>query len=109
MKPKSGELCIYQLLAPRAYPRVPLCRELPKLSIPIAFLYGSHDWVSREPAEALVKEGKVQGEVFVTKESGHHLYIEAAQECASCIVKFVFGPDEQMQFDRRTQNNAGVT
>ena len=93
MRPKSGELAIYQLLAPRAYPRVPLCRKLHELSIPIAFLYGEHDWVSREPADALVNDGKVEGEVFSTKNSGHHLYIEAARECASCIVKFVHGPE----------------
>ena len=94
MRPKSGELAIYQLLAPRAYPRVPLCQKLPELSMPIAFLYGDGDWVSREPADKLIKEGKVQGEVFATKNSAHHLYVEAARECASCIIKFAHGVDE---------------
>ena len=100
MRPKSGELAIFQLLAPRAYPRVPLCHELPKLKIPIAFMYGVSDWVSREPADVLVKEGKVQGEVFMTKDSGHHLYVEAARECASCIIKFAHGSQAQTEFDK---------
>ena len=51
MRPKSSELCVYQLLAPMACSVEPLCKKLPKLGIPVAFMYGEYDWVSREVAE----------------------------------------------------------
>ena len=54
-------------------------------------MYGEYDWMSREPADKLIKDARVEGEVFQTGNSGHHLYIEAANECVSCMVKFVHG------------------
>ena len=51
MRRKSTEHCVFQLLQPIAYSRSPLCEKLPELSIPIAFMYGEHDWVGREVAD----------------------------------------------------------
>ena len=57
----------------------------------MAFIYGEYDWVSRAPADELVDSGKVVGEVFQTANSGHHLYVEAAEENVACILKFIHG------------------
>ena len=61
-------------------------------------MYGEYDWMTRSVADDLVAEGKVEGEVFMTSSSGHHLYIEAAAECVSCMVKFVYGEQAQNDF-----------
>ena len=98
MRPKSSELCVSQLFAPMAFSEKPLCHELGKLEVPIAFMYGDYDWVSRDVGDRLVDEGKVSGEVFMTENSGHHLYVEAALECASCLIKFVHGEQAQNDF-----------
>ena len=91
MRRKSSEVAAFQLLAPMAYSESPLCHKLPSARFPIAFIYGEYDWVNRDIADELVRERKVQGEVFQTGDSGHHLYVEAAIECSSCLIKFVYG------------------
>ena len=93
MRKKSTEHCVFQLLQPIAYSRSPLSKKLPELNIPIAFMYGENDWVSRTIADDLVSQKKVEGEVFETKASGHHLYFEAAFECVSYTIKFVHGQE----------------
>ena len=98
MRPKSSEICLWRLLGPAGYAAVPLCQLLPDLGIPIAFMYGEYDWMSREPADKLISEKKVEGEVFQTGASGHHLYVEAAVECVSCLVKFAYGEEAQNAF-----------
>lgn len=64
----------------------------------MAFMYGEYDWVSRDVADNLIEKGLVQGEVFQTEDSAHHLYIEAAEECVACIIKFKFGQEVAEQF-----------
>ena len=83
---------ISRILTPFVYTHKALedmLHELPQ--IPIAFMYGECDWVNRATGDRLISSGKVQGEVFQTANSGHHLYIEAAEECVACIVKFIYG------------------
>ena len=91
LRRKSSEICVYHMLAPMAYAERPLCHDLPKLNIQISFMYGEYDWVTRDVADNLVQEGKVDGEVFITSLSGHHLYLEAAKECVACLLKFTHG------------------
>lgn len=55
----------------------------------MAFIYGEFDWVSRAPADRLIDGALVQGEVFQTANSGHHLYVEAAEETVACMLKFL--------------------
>ena len=93
MRPKSSEICLYRLLKSSVCADVPLCRLLPNLGVPIAFMYGEYDWMSgKDVAEKLIAENKIEGEVFVTA-GGHHLYVEAAVECVSCLVKFAYGAE----------------
>jgi len=100
MRDKSSELAVFQLLAPLAFAEQPLCLKLPDLKgkIPIAFIYGEYDWVTRECADKMLAEGKIDGEVFITSLSGHHLYVEAATECVSSIIKFTHGEQAQNDF-----------
>ena len=79
-----------RIFLPFAFTRGALEDMLPTLNIPIAFLYGEYDWIPAATGERILEKG-VEGEVFVTLESGHHLYIEAADECVACILKFSFG------------------
>jgi len=59
MREKSSEISIFNLLAPMGFSVSPLCHTLPNLNIPIAFMYGEYDWVSRDVADKLVLDGKV--------------------------------------------------
>ena len=54
--------------------------------------------MSRDVADDLILRGDVQGEVFETARSGHHLYVEAAHEVCSGIIKFVNGFQAQADF-----------
>ena len=55
MRDKSSEVAVFYLLAPMAYSMDPLCHKLHKLSIPIAFMYGEYDWVSREAGDKIIE------------------------------------------------------
>ena len=81
----------------------PLCHKLPNLKIPIAFMYGEYDWVSQACAEQMIGEGKIEGEVFTTSQSGHHLYVEAPIEGVSCLLKFTHGDQVKNDFLSATQ------
>ena len=64
MRPKSTETCVFKLLAPMAFSNEPLGPKLEQLNIPIYFMYGEWDWMTRDVADKLIEEGKVTGEVF---------------------------------------------
>lgn len=100
VRKKSSELCLGRLMAPFAYTWVALEPLLPQLKdkMPMAFIYGEFDWVNRAPADNLIEKGLIQGEVFQTENSGHHLYIEAAEECVACILKFKYDRQTAEQF-----------
>lgn len=67
--------------------------HLPSLkeSIPMAFMYGDRDWVSRVAGDRLIDNKLVHGEVFQTEDSTHHLYEDGAEESSACVIKFVHG------------------
>jgi len=52
----------------------------------MCFMYGDYDWMDRETADNLVKDG-VKGEVHSVLDSGHHLYIENAAECVAHLLQ----------------------
>eukprot|EP00456_Euglypha_rotunda_P005223 TRINITY_DN10887_c0_g2_i2.p1 TRINITY_DN10887_c0_g2~~TRINITY_DN10887_c0_g2_i2.p1 ORF type:complete len:116 (-),score=17.80 TRINITY_DN10887_c0_g2_i2:11-358(-) len=43
--PPCGELALPLLLAPGAWPRLPLGPRLQEIQVPIDFVYGEHDWM----------------------------------------------------------------
>ena len=51
MREKSTEHYVVKLLASLTYSSKPLCHKFPTLGIPIAFMYGKRDWVSRDVAD----------------------------------------------------------
>ena len=92
IRKKSSELCLSRLLGLFAFTQKSLETDLGQLNAtPMAFMYGEYDWVNRATADMLIESGVIQGEVFQTADSGHHLYVEAAEECVACILKFVKG------------------
>ena len=92
IRKKSSELCLSRLLGLFAFTQKSLETDLGQLNAtPMAFMYGEYDWVNRATADKLIESGVIQGEVFQTADSGHHLYVEAAEECVACILKFVKG------------------
>ena len=64
VRPKSSEVCVARIFKPLAYCHEALVDLLPNVNLPMAFIYGEYDWVSRAPADHLVDNGKVVGEVF---------------------------------------------
>ena len=96
---KSSELCLSRIMTPFVYTHKALEDYLPNQlgHIPMAFMYGEHDWVNRSTGERLLANG-CQGEIFQTADSGHHLYVEAAEECVACIIKFHSGQEEALKF-----------
>ena len=59
MRKKSSEIAITQVLAFRAYARKPLSERLHLLQMPVIFMHGEYDWVTRESADRLIDENKV--------------------------------------------------
>ena len=66
--------------------------------MPVSFMHGAYDWVTRESADKLVAEGKVQGCVVTVSEAGHHLYIENAVECVASLLSFTHDETVSNQF-----------
>ena len=101
VRKKSSEICLNRIFMPFAYTRAPLEPLLPQLKshqVRMAFMYGEFDWVNRQVADDLVEKELVVGEVFQTENSGHHLNIEASEECVACILKFKYGQQLAEEF-----------
>ena len=88
MRKKSSEVAITQVLAFRAYARRPLSDRLHLLQMPVTFMHGEYDWVTRETADKLIADKKVVGRVFTVPYGGHHLYIENAKGCVADLISF---------------------
>ena len=100
LRTKCSELGLYQILAFMAYAAQPLEHKLPALKnkVPIASMHGEYDWVTRETADKLIRDRKIDGEVFVVSGGGHHLYAENPTECVSDIIKFTDGEQAMNDF-----------
>ena len=103
MREKCSELILFKLLGPGIYSWKPLCQHLHELKgkVPIGFLWGDQDWVAREKptAEKLLYEGKIDGEIFIASNSGHHLYLESAQEVANHVINFTHGQSRDSEIN----------
>ena len=74
-QPGSGEFALARLLLPGAFARKPLFNRLPKLRIPVSFIYGSHDWMDFRQAVLLGPRMNSPTKVAVVSNAGHHLYL----------------------------------
>lgn len=61
---KSSEACFNRIFKPFFYCHKALEDYLPDLEIPMVFVYGESDWVSRAPADRLIDGGLVNGQVY---------------------------------------------
>lgn len=79
------------LLAPGAYARMPLVDRVAALKIPVAFVYGDHDWMSadggRDAVEIMRRAGNPDGRLHVVKDAGHHLYLDNPQAVNDLLLK----------------------
>lgn len=74
-QPGSGEYALARLLLPGAFARKPLFDRLPKLQIPVSFIYGSNDWMDFRHAVSLGPSMNSPTKVAVVSNAGHHLYL----------------------------------
>ena len=99
MRKKSSELALREIFSPMYFTPVVLEDRLPTLQgIPMAFVYGEFDFISREGADRLIDSRRVRGEVFQTSCSSHGMTLEAAEECTACIIKFCCGQEQALSF-----------
>lgn len=96
----SSEVCITMILGFGAFARIPLEPKLPDLTMPVCFLYGQWDWMSRASADKLMDAGKLKHGSMVStiEKSGHHLYVENGEGCVGDVFKFVFGQNAKDAF-----------
>jgi cardiolipin-specific phospholipase len=79
----SSEYCLAHLLAPGAYARSPMVKRVAALptTLPVSFIYGSHDWMDVQggidSVNKLREAGNRLGSSFVVQSAGHHTYLDA--------------------------------
>ena len=68
--------------------------------MPVCFLYGQWDWMSRATADKMAEAGLLKdGSVVRTVEkAGHHLYVENGEGCVGEIYEFIFGLERKRAF-----------
>mmetsp|Transcript_19611 Transcript_19611/g.36051 ORF Transcript_19611/g.36051 Transcript_19611/m.36051 type:complete len:327 (-) Transcript_19611:2451-3431(-) len=71
----SGEYALVHILEVGAWARSPLCFRLDRLSIPMSFVFGKHDWMSDKGAYLLQGQG-LPVEVKTVDRAGHQLFLE---------------------------------
>lgn len=80
----SGEYALTRILAPGVLARIPLLSCAPKnLKCESLWMYGSHDWMSKEAGSVIVKELNKAGntaDYSVVSDAGHHLYLDNPHE-----------------------------
>jgi len=70
------------------------------INVPTCWLYGDHDWMSRDVADELLAKGDLKPGSFVAsvEQAGHHLYADNPLGCVAQVYKFVFGEIDQIAF-----------
>lgn len=74
--PPSAELTLSTILESGAYARNPLCHRLPQVTVPVTFLYGERDWMSKSPAHDACLQMSVPTQIVIVPNAGHHLYFD---------------------------------
>ncbi|KAL3897432.1 MAG: hypothetical protein SGCHY_003423, partial [Lobulomycetales sp.] len=90
----SGEYSVSKLLLPGAWARFPLHDRLPRLGIPVSFLYGSTDWMDYRAAQKAALGMSVDTRVVVVDEAGHHLYSDNPEAFNRAFVAEVLSSDK---------------
>lgn len=72
----SGEYALGTLMRPGAWAKEPLHDRLQELEMPVAFIYGSDDWMDYRHAQEAAAQIKVPVKIIRVPNSGHQLYLE---------------------------------
>ena len=98
MRPESSLKCIFQILEAGAWAVQPIKEKLPLINVPICFIYGDTDWISRSTADELKQKGRLKegSEVHSVSNSGHNLHTHNPRETALKLAQFVFGKSESL-------------
>jgi cardiolipin-specific phospholipase len=87
----SGEYCISHILAPGAHARMPLVDRVSALRIPIAFIYGEHDWMDpvggMTSIDNLKAAGNEKARMYIVPRAGHHVYLDNAKAVNKLLVR----------------------
>lgn len=98
--PATGEHAFAQLVEGLGWAKRPLINRLPALpaTVPTTIIYGSHTWMDKDAGVEMSR--KMPGAVNVTEvsDSGHHLYIDNAEDFNKVILKVAKRLDKK-QFD----------
>lgn len=91
----SGEYALTRLLAPGALARMPMLDRLPGvLQVPSFWLYGDHDWMSRETGKKCVDDinkmaGKKSAAFKIVENAGHHVYLDNPTDFDRYVKRFI--------------------
>ncbi|KAJ1678415.1 hypothetical protein EV182_004093, partial [Spiromyces aspiralis] len=76
----SGEYAICTLFYPGVFARRPLINRLDALKMPVVFMYGTHDWMDYQAAEAARKRMHVPTKLYRVPQAGHNIHLENPKE-----------------------------
>ena len=99
MRNKSSEVCITMILMSGALARYPCGERIPELKMPVGFMYGKSDWMTKSHAEKLLDRLDQKSKVYVVKNAGHQLMINNPLECCRNLCEFVGDAEMANLFD----------
>lgn len=80
---------------------MPLVDRVAALKIPVAFVYGEHDWMTadggRDAVENMRQAGNPDGRLYIIKNAGHHLYLDNAQATNDLLLRELKRPSTIQQ------------
>ncbi|KLO12802.1 alpha/beta-hydrolase [Schizopora paradoxa] len=90
----SGEYCISHILAPFAVARMPLVDRIHEVKVPVAFVYGEHDWMDPlgglQSIERLKAAGNDNARIYVVDKAGHHVYLDNSEAVNDTLMKELY-------------------
>ena len=100
MRQISTETCITVILEVGAWAKFPMRDKLKEIGVPICFLYGDQDWMTRGVADEVMERGDLKdgSHIGTIDTAGHHLYIDNSHGCVHDVVKFAFGTEASEKF-----------
>jgi len=75
------------ILAPGAWAKKPLADRLPNLTMPVSFIYGSHDWMDWRAAEVCRRHMQVSTTLIKVPNSGHNIFVDAPEQFNDILVR----------------------
>jgi len=87
----SGDYCISHMFAPGVHARMPLMDRVAALKIPIAFVYGEHDWMDpvggMNSLDNLKAVGNDRGRMYIVPRAGHNVYLDNAKAVNKLLLR----------------------